>query len=220
MKPDNIILEAITGSTAYGLNTENSDIDQMGIFVAPTEKILSLSNIKETYVHNDPDWAYHEVGKFIHLAMKGNPTILELLFADGYLTLTKMGKMLVDNRHHFLSNVIFKSYGGYAYSQVRKLNARGGTYGSGRSNRYEKHSRHLLRLLQQGEQLITTGTLDVKVDNRDELFEFGHKTPHEIVTVFEERIQRFNKLESILPDKPNIDELNRMLIKIRKANWS
>lgn len=220
MKPENIILEGITGSKAYGLDHADSDTDIKGIYVAPTSDILGLYNVPETIDHTDPDWVYHEVGKFIQLAMKGNPTILELLFLDGYLELTKFGKMLVDNRHLFLNNVIYKSYGGYALSQARKLNARGGTYGSGRGNRYEKHTRHCFRLLYQGKELLETGNLTVRVmpDVREELFAIGKASPAEIIEKFEREFAEFDKIKSVLPDKPNKEEINKLLLKIRKGN--
>lgn len=220
MKPKNIILEGITGSKAYGLDNENSDTDIKGIFVAPTQDILGLYNVKETVDHVDPDWSYHEVGKFIQLAMKGNPTINELLWLDGYIELTKHGKMLVDNRHLFLSNAIRNSYGGYALSQARKLNARGGTYGSGRGNRYEKHTRHCFRLLFQGRELLETGKLTIQVSSkmREELFSIGKAEPSEIIERFEKEFTEFDKIESVLPDKPDKEGINKLLLKIRKGN--
>ena len=110
----NIILEAVVGSTAYGLATPDSDIDMLGVYVAPTEKILGLKSVQETIITKNPDKAIHEVGKFIHLAIQCNPTILELLFLEEYTTLTEEGKLLVDNRQAFLSKKIFNAYGGYA----------------------------------------------------------------------------------------------------------
>lgn len=220
MKPDNIILEGITGSKAYGLDHEGSDTDIKGVFVAPTQDILGLYNVKETIDHTDPDWTYHEVGKFIDLAMKANPTILELLFLDGYLEITKAGKMLVDNRHLFLSKRIYNSYGGYALSQARKLNARGGTYGSGRGNRYEKHTRHCFRLLFQGKELLETGNLTVRVtpEMREELFAIGKMEPSAIIDRFEKEFSAFDKIPSVLPEEPNKEEINKILLKIRKGN--
>lgn len=222
MKPDNIILEGITGSKAYGLDTENSDTDIKGIYVAPTEKVLSLGwDLQHsTKDHVGPDWVYHEVQKYMKLAMGGNPTVLELLFLEGYTTLTKQGKMLVDNRHLFLNNVVYKSYGGYALAQARKLNARGGTYGSGRSNRYEKHTRHCFRLLYQGRELLETGTLTVRVtpEVREELFAIGKLSPAEIIDRFEKEFSEFDNIKSVLPDKPDVEEINKLLLKIRKGN--
>lgn len=216
MKPKNIILEGVTGSVAYGLDTEFSDVDIKGIFVAPTSKVLSLNKPKESVDHTDPDWAYHEIEKYIKLAMGGNPTILELLFLEDYTTLTDAGKMLVDNREHFLSNTVRRSYGGYCLSQARKLNARG-NYGHGRNNRFSKHSRHLMRLLMQGKELLETGKITIRVtpEMRKQIFEFGEKEVDEVVSIFSEEFNKFDNIKSVLPDKPNREKINEILLDIR-----
>lgn len=224
MKPDNIILEGITGSWAYGLATKDSDTDIKGIYITPTSKMLGLSMFrpKETIVHTDPDRAYHEVEKYILLALKANPTVTELLWLDGYLVMTKQGKMLVDNRKLFLSSsYVRNAYTGYCFSQARRLNARGGTYGNGKNKRYQKHSRHLLRLLYQGKELLETGHLTVAVTPkmREELFAAGELPPEKLIDRFSEEIDKFNNIKSVLPDKPDYESINKLLIKIRKANW-
>lgn len=220
MKPNNIILEGITGSKAYGLDTADSDEDIKGIYVAPTTEVLGLFGVKETIDHTDPDWTYHEVGKFINLAMKCNPTLLELLFLEGYTVTSKFGRMIVDNRHHFLSNTVYHSYGGYAISQARKLNARGGTFGNGRNKRYSKHARHCFRLLYQGKELLETGNLTVRVkaEMRERLFEIGELPPHELVSLFESEFKKFDEIKSVLPEKPNTQEINKLLLRIRKGH--
>lgn len=104
-KPENIILEGVTGSTAYGLATENSDVDIKGVYLLPTKKVLGLKfDPAHTTVDNtDPDWVYHELGKFMKLVAGGNPTVSELLWLEEYTKLTPIGKLLVDNREIFLS---------------------------------------------------------------------------------------------------------------------
>lgn len=221
MKPENIILSGVTGSIAYGLDTDTSDEDIKGVYVAPTADILGLFNVRETHDHTNPDWCYHEVGKFISLALKSNPTILELLFLEGYRTLNKQGRMLVDNRHLFLSNIIRKSYGGYAKDQAHKLNARGNSFGNGRNNRYEKHARHTFRLLKQGKQLLETGMLTVRVTpaEREELFAIGKLAPSQLIDRFEQEFKAFDATPSVLPDQPDKEAVNKILLKIRKASW-
>lgn len=221
MKPQNIILEGVTGSVAYGLDTKDSDEDMKGVYVAPTHEVLSLPPFspRETVDHTDPDFTYHEIGKYVSLALKANPTVLEVLFLEGYTVQTKFGHMLVDNRHLFLSNAIKKSYSGYCFSQARKLNARGGTYGNGRNKRFEKHTRHLFRLLQQGKELLETGNLTVHVSNRDELFAYSKLPAHKVVDLFSEKIKEFDAIHSELPDEPDIEGINKLLLKIRKGNW-
>lgn len=224
MKPTNIILEGITGSKAYGIDHADSDTDIKGIYVAPTAQVLSLPRFchKETVDHTDPDWVYHEIGKYISLALKANPTVTELLWLEGYTVETKFGRMLVDNRHLFLSTPAVKNaYTGYCYSQAHKLNARGGTYGNGRNQRFEKHTRHLLRLLYQGRELLETGKLTVRVtpEMREELFAAGKLSPEKVLDHFSEEIVKFDGIKSVLPDGPDYEGINKILLKIRKGNW-
>lgn len=223
MKPDNIILEGITGSVAYGLDTENSDVDIKGIYLLPTTAVLSMGyNVeKTTKDHTDPDWVYHELQKFIKLASDCNPTVLELLFLAEYNILTPVGKLLVDNRHLFLSQSARMKYGGYALSQAKSLATNNGKYGNGRGNRYEKHTRHCFRLLHQGRELLETGNLTVRVtpEVREQLFAVGKLTPSEVVTLFEEKYTEFKTIESVLPEQPDYEGINDLLLQIRKDNY-
>lgn len=210
-----IILEGIVGSVAYGLDTPQSDIDIKGVFVYPTEKILSLSKGKETINKNNPDIEYHEVEKFIRLALNCNPTILELLFLKEYRVLTPEGKMLVKNRYSFLSKKVYKTYGGYALSQAKKLLKKGETF-----TRYKKHARHCFRLLQQGRQLLEEHNLTVKVSNRDELFAISDMAPDELYFKFEKEFKEFDAINTSLPDNPDYDKINKLLLEIRRKNYA
>lgn len=223
-KPENIILEGITGSRAYGLATESSDTDIKGVYVLPTKKILSIGfDIQHTTKdNNDPDWVYHEVGKFMKLVMSGNPTVTELLYLDEYTVMTPIGQLLIDNRAAFLSTqAIDKAYRGYAFSQAKKLNNRTEQgldgYDSGLKNRFAKHTRHCFRLLMQARQLLETGTLDVKVtpEQREYLFAMGGRTADEVVEEFMRQDAEFENIKSVLPDKPDVDKLNDILYQIR-----
>ena len=224
MKPDNIILEGVTGSTAYGLATENSDVDIKGVYLLPTKDILAIGFDPQhtTKDHVDPDWVYHEVGKFMKLVLAGNPTVTELLYLDEYTILTPVGQKLIDNRSAFLSTkAVMNAYRGYAFSQAKRLNNRTEQgldgYDSSLKNRFAKHTRHCFRLLMQARQLLETGTLDVKVtpEQREYLFMMGEKTADEVVDEFMRQDAEFDNIKSILPDKPDIDKLNEVLYEIR-----
>lgn len=218
MKPEHIVLEGITGSIAYGMDHAESDEDIKGVFVAPTEMFLGLHKPPETIDHVDPDYCYHEVGKFIRLALAGNPTILEMLFLEEYTKLVRTGEALVKHRDKFLSNRVRNTYGGYAMSQIKRLMDRNdGSFKSKLRKRYSKHARHCFRLLQQGQDLMKTGTLVVRVPNRDELFAIGELEPAALSKRFEEEFEKFNATESVLPDEPDIEFVNQMLISIRRS---
>jgi len=208
------VFSTVVGSIAYGTNTPESDIDIKGIFVYPTEKILSLNKGKETINRNNPDIEYHEVEKFIRLASKCNPTILEMLYLDKYSIVEPEAKLLIDNRSSFLSVTIYKSYGGYALSQAKKLYIKGMNF-----TRYEKHSRHCFRLLLQGKQLLETGNLNVKIDNPEELFNISKLSPEDLINKFEEEFKEFDKIKTDLPPLPNYEKINEILLKIREMNY-
>jgi predicted nucleotidyltransferase len=223
-KPDNIILEGITGSRAYGLDTAKSDTDIKGVYLLPTKTVLSIGfdPQRTTKDHVDPDWVYHEVGKFMKLVIGGNPTLTELLFLDEYTKMTPIGQLLIDNRSAFLSTeAITNAYSGYAFSQAQKLNNRTEQglegYDSALKNRFAKHTRHCFRLLIQGRQLLETGTLDVKVtpEQREYLFAMGEKTASEVVEEFMKQDTAMKEVKSVLPDKPDMEKLNEILYTIR-----
>lgn len=229
MKPTNIILEGVTGSTAYGLDTENSDVDIKGVYLLPTREVLSIhfNPNKTTIDHVNPDWVYHEVAKFMKLAASGNPTITELLFLEEYTVLTEAGRIIVNNRDIFLSTpAIINAYRGYALSQARKLSARQkeglDSYDSALKNRYAKHTRHCFRLLLQARQLLETGTLTLRVspEEREWLFEMGRQEPETVVDRFMEEDSKFENIKSILPDKPRWDQIDSILGWIRRHEQS
>lgn len=227
MKPNQIILEGVTGSVAYGLNTANSDVDIKGVYLLPTEKILSLkfNPQKTTKDHVDPDWVYHEVGKFMKLVAKGNPTVSELLFLNEYTQLTPVGQLLINNRNLFLSTrAVMRSYRGYAKSQALRLNNRTeqdlNGYASSLKNRFAKHTRHCFRLLLQARQLLETGTLQVRVTEleREWLFAMGEESVENVVDNFLEMDSKFENIKSVLPDEPDWAALDALLLEIRREN--
>lgn len=216
-KPANIILEGITGSKAYGLDHADSDEDIKGIFVAPTREFLGLGRPAETVDHVDPDYCYHELGKFMKLGLAANPTILEMLFLEGYTSQSKYGAELVYHRDKFLSNRVKNTYFGYANQQMTRLvNRADGSFKSKLRKRFEKHARHCARLLFQGRDLMQTGTLTVRVPNRDEIFAIGELSPTDLVLWFEDAKESFNNVESVLPDQPDTEWVNEFLIRVRE----
>ncbi len=214
MKPNNIILECVTGSQMYNLNTPESDIDVKGIYILPLKDMYSTMGgwrkIDKVYDHVDPDWAYYEIEKYMGLVMKGNPTALELLFANEYLKLDYLGQLLVDHRKAFLSKKIKNAYIGYALSQVRRKYRNASDIMEYRAG---KHVRHTWRLLKQYEQLATTGTLNPRLtdEERAECFAFMNKSYEEALNWFIDEKNRLENIESVLPDEPDYNKINEIL---------
>jgi hypothetical protein len=217
-----VILNARVGSHLYGLDTPESDEDYLGIFVTPTYDILRLRKPTQTHVTKDPDTTLHEVEKFMYLAAKGNPTVLELLYSPEYLYITWEGEMLVAARDAFLSNNVRNSFGGYAYQQAVNLQKRTNEgkvgFNPKVTKHYEKHARHCFRLLRQGKELIETGTLNPRLENPDEYFAIGKLSEKDLVSKFTEEYNAFKEAKSVLPDEPNWEFLDSILNEIRSPN--
>lgn len=217
-----IILQGVTGSKAYGLDTPQSDTDKKAVYVAPSMDLVSLHPPKDTFDYHNPDLVIHELGKFVNLALACNPTILEMLYLDNYEVLTVEGASLVNARNRFLSKKVSKTYGGYAIAQVKRLEKRGDSFSSDTKNRYSKHARHCFRLLLQGKELLETGCLKVRVspETREELFAVGQLPPEQLVEKFEAEYAAFQEVaeRSVLPEQPDTETVNGLLRRIRMAN--
>ena len=121
----NIILLTFGGSHAYGTNVEGSDIDIRGCALNTKEEILTNKNF-ECFTNDDTDTVIYSFNKLIHLLANVNPNVCEMLGCkpEHYLYLSPIGQELIDNRHLFLSKKCIHSFGGYATSQLRRLDSK------------------------------------------------------------------------------------------------
>ena len=81
LKANNLILlECISGSRTYGLDTPSSDIDIKGVFYLPKPYYYGLHDDYVSQVSNETnDVVYYELGRFVDLLLQNNPNIMELL---------------------------------------------------------------------------------------------------------------------------------------------
>lgn len=109
-------------SYAYGTNVETSDIDIRGIVPRTTKEILTGYD-HQVYEDGDTDTTFYTVDKFIDLASACNPNIIEMLGCepDAYIYTSPIGEMLIDKKKIFLSQRCVDTFGGYAISQLRRL---------------------------------------------------------------------------------------------------
>jgi hypothetical protein len=204
------------------MDTESSDLDIRSIFVHPTSKILSLYGYND-YVEdkeNGNDIVSYEVEKFMKLALAANPGMIELLYmTPTMIDATYEGKLLLDNRSIFLSNTIRARFTGYVKSQRMKMYREDNPIHWNR--RYPKHIRYCHILLDEAEQLLTSGTMTIKLkpERVQELFELGTHPLEKALGIIQQRGEEIEKLESVLPDKPDYDKAEEILQEIRKINY-
>lgn len=119
---NNIILLTLGGSHAYGTNTPDSDIDIRGCALNKKEEILTNINF-ENFVNEETDTVIYGFNKLINLLTNTNPNTIEMLGCkpEHYIYLHPIGKELINHTHMFLSQKAVYSFGGYASSQLRRL---------------------------------------------------------------------------------------------------
>lgn len=221
MGEPNVILEGIVGSHAYGLATPDSDIDKLGIFLAPLEHVLGLKDHEDTLhgTSDEVDYTYHEFGKYMRLALKANPTVLELLFLEEHTVVHPAGQMLLGARHMFLSQQIRNTYGGYALQQVKRLERRGdGSFKSKLRKRKDKHKRHIARLMLQCVDTLQYGTLRTRLNPAqvDEVRKVEQMTDEELVEWFETMDNVVKTMPTDLPHQPDWEWADQFAILVRR----
>lgn len=120
LKSQNLILfECISGSKAYNLATKNSDTDIRGVFYLPKNEFYGFEY--QAQISNETnDILYYEIGRFIELLLKNNPSCLEILATPEEYILYKSPLLDELNYKDFITSEVEKTFVGYALSQIKK----------------------------------------------------------------------------------------------------
>lgn len=213
-----VIYRCVVGSRAYGLENETSDTDLRGIYLPPANLHWSLQGVPEQLENKETEECYWELQKFLTLALKANPNILECLNTPIVLSASFLTQELLSIRQIFLSKLVYQTYNGYVFSQFKKLEQDLRT----RNEIRPKHAMHLIRLLLQGIDILRAGELNVRVsDYREELLAIkrGEMNWEEINNWRLALHKEFDRelATTKLPERPNYEKANEFLIKARRT---
>ncbi len=212
-----VIYRCVVGSQAYGLNREGSDVDRRGIYIPPAELQWSIYGVPEQIESPEREECYWELKKFLVLALKANPNILECLFTPMIEQRSEIADALLAKRHIFLSKLVYQTYNGYVMSQFKRLEQDLRRTGDVKW----KHAMHLIRLLLQGISVLTEANVPVSVsEHREALLAIrdGNQGWDEVNTW---RLSLHREFElafqsTALPDSPDYAEANRLLVSARR----
>jgi predicted nucleotidyltransferase len=213
-----VILRCVIGSRAYGLDHAESDTDYRGVYLPPADLQWSLFGVPEQIEDDATQETYWELQKFLVLALKANPNVLECLYTPLVEHATALGEELLAMRPAFLSKLVYQTYNGYVMSQFKKLS--GDLRNKGEVK--WKHVMHLIRLLLSGVTALRDGVVPVRVEeHRERLLAIlaGEMRWDEVdgwrVRLHEEFDAAF--AGTVLPDRPDYAGVNAFLVRARRS---
>jgi hypothetical protein len=240
-----VILEAIVGSTAHGtaVNDGLEDLDLMAVVIEQPATMLGFSpadtwttRTKPMGVRSeagDTDWVGYGLRKYLHLALKGNPSILLALFVteEHIRRITREGHALRALAPRIVSKLAYAPFRGYMHQQRERLL---GTRGQKNVTRPElvaaygydtKYAAHILRLGLQGEELLLRGriSLPMREPERSQIVRvrtggFTLEQALELIAAAEQRLDAAHAL-SVLPDKPDTAYVEQWMLNTYAEHW-
>lgn len=118
-----LLYRFVRGSHSHGTATETSDIDTMSVYINPQDKLLGFTDKDDFYVSDEKnDNVAYELGRYLELLVKANPTMLESLYVSDDCVIYKHPVMdkIFKMRDKFLCKDALKSFTSYALEQIRK----------------------------------------------------------------------------------------------------
>jgi hypothetical protein len=245
------ILRGLVGSTVHGLNVNDGieDRDEMGICVEPLEDALAIWAPFEQFIYRsaaeregrhdarssagDLDLTIYSLRKWMRLALRGNPTILLLLFTpdDQLVSCDPLGRELRALAPSIVSRRVQGPYLGYLQAQKQRLT---GERGQKNVHRPEleamygfdtKYAMHMLRLGFQGVELLTTGRLSLPMREPERSFLLdvrrGKVSEQQCLTRAGELERELSDLAtaSPLPEGPDEARLERWMLEAYRSRW-
>lgn len=238
---ERIHYETLMGSIAYGVSSDTSDVDVYGFCIPPKEVLFphvagqisgfgkQVQPFDQYQKHGiqipDHDKIYDinifNIVKYFRLCYECNPNMIDSLYTPDSVVVrqTKIAENIRAKRDKFLSKLAFEKFGGYATSQLTKVKNRK-PVGS-RSVLVEKfgydvkYAYHLIRLLDEGKQILDSGTIDLQKDvERLKAIRNGEWKLEDVLECAEEDMAQLEQLKdsSKLPEAPDMAFLKQLLL--------
>lgn len=215
----NVILKAKVGSRAHNLQREDSDHDFRSVYVKPTEEILSLNFREKGICSMGPviDDTSYEVGHFMQLAVKANPSILEVLARDNTIEATEEGRVIKGCLPIFYDpNDAFNAFRGYSHHQLKKFE-------NDQEPRRYKFAVAYIRTLFNLITLFEEGSFDLEMKGDKRLILLGIRDgivpDNEIIKLAKSLVELAKDLLPNVKNYQNLKTVNGVLLKIRKRNF-
>ncbi len=163
--PHAVQMEVVMGSVAYGVSSDNSDMDIYGFCIPNRDDVFphtrgeipgfgaQAARFEQYQQHHivdktasggkgqEYDFSIYSIVKYFQLCMENNPNMIDSLFVPRRCILysTQVGEMVRENRKLFLHKGAWHKFKGYAYSQLHKAQNSVPQEGTERRKDYDKY---------------------------------------------------------------------------------
>lgn len=218
-KCKNAFILGITGSYAYGTNTDTSDIDLRGILPETPDELLGMYQ-SDTYTENKcTDITLHPFRKAVSLLMKGNPTMLELLAlpTEYYIHISNEGRELIKHGPTlFLSQKIILPYKGCIYSHKKCANKYVNEHDMNKANKYRAH---IIRMYITAITALNSGKFIVRLPEKElavvQKIRFGKSNiEYDSIEEYYENLFNLACKKTHLPESVNFEAVNAFVKEI------
>jgi uncharacterized protein len=176
------------------------------------------------------DIAIFSIVKFFQLCMENNPNMVDSLFTPQrcVLHVTRIGQTVRENRRLFLHKGSFHKFKGYAYSQLHKADIKTPKEGSKRDKTVQEHGwdlkfgYHVVRLLDECEQILTTGDLDLeRAKEVLKAIRRGEWSLEQTKDYFQRRERELEEVyaKSTLPHRPDEPKIKELLLNCLEEHY-
>jgi predicted nucleotidyltransferase len=167
------------------------------------------------------DFTIFNIVKYFNLLMDNNPNIIDSLFTplECVIHSTHVANMVREKRNIFLHKGCFAKFKGYAFSQLHKMTTKN-PIGKRKQIREQlgfdvKFAYHLVRLLNECEQILMNETLDLRLNNEHLKAIRRGEVPEEDIRAWASNKEM--QLETLfvnskLPNNPRYDEIRQLLL--------
>ncbi len=215
---DTKMIQVLVGSRAHGTALNDSDWDYRGVYMSSAYDILSiLPKYKESkHVEGKEDVVEWELKHFLKLALKCNPTILEVFSAPAVLTTEYTDDLLALFPHIWSVEAVLESHLGYCKTQKTKfLNSN--------LNNPDKFGASWYRVLIQAITLLQSGYYIVDFSNTEHKsiildIKQGRIEHFEVYKLCQNLELKLKVLASSCKKEASYDKINEYLIDCRKKS--
>jgi len=250
VKEECVHYETGVGSVAYGVAQSSSDIDIYGFCIPPKEMIFkhldgeipgfgrqkkNFDQYQQHGIRDDVDeevvWdlTIYSIVRYFSLCMENNPNMLESLFTPESCVrhVSPIAQHIRDNRALFLHKGSWHKFLGFAYSQIHKMKNKepeGKRVALVERFGFDvKFAYHAVRLMDEAEQILTHGDLDLQA-GKEKLIEIrnGEWTQEQVESYFEQREKELDELyqqTEIIPHSPDEAAIKNLLLESFEEAW-